>query len=244
MIWSVIVMGSTFDPRCHIGETHGIYTIVDVLDEKDKYGHYIYKAVCGVCGCVKFSHYGAFSGPLSMVHNCEHIKFDGTIRTKTYNWENKRLRSIYSGMVDRCYNHNSNDYQWYGGKGIRICDEWVSEPKLFEEWALNNGYNDNLTIDRVESDKDYCPENCQWISVKENSRKAGNVNWIEVDGVVLTGRQWSERFGIGINIINTVVRRYGINKAKELISAMLQEHPSTKSRKYNQSWLSVYNIQT
>lgn len=235
-------MGGTFDPRCHIGEIHGIYTIVDMLDEKDKYGHYIYKAVCNVCGYIKFSHYGAFSGPLSMTRNCEHIKFDGTIRTNTYNWQNKRLQSIYYGMVCRCYNHNDHNYKWYGGKGIRICDEWANEPQLFEEWALNNGYNDNMTIDRIESDKNYCPENCQWISLNENSRKSGNVNWIEVDDIVLTGRQWSEKFGIGINIINTVVRKYGIDKAKELICAMLKEHPSTKQRKHNQSWLSVYNI--
>lgn len=65
---------STIDPRCHVGETHGIYTLVDVLDEKDKYGHWIYKGVCNVCGREKFSHYGGFSGPKSIVTVCTHVK--------------------------------------------------------------------------------------------------------------------------------------------------------------------------
>jgi hypothetical protein len=109
--------------------------------------------------------------------------------------------------------------------------------------AIKNGYNDNLTIDRINANYDYCPDNCQWIPLIENSRKAGRVNWIDVNGEVLTGRQWSEKLGLGVNTINTALRDYGLIKTIELICAMLQEPPSVKHRKSHQTWFSVYNIE-
>ena len=157
--------------------------------------------------------------------------------------ENKRIEKIFKNMQQRCYNANNKDYKWYGGRGIGIYQEWRDNPKLFEEWAINNGYNDTLTIDRIDEDKDYCPDNCQWISRAENSRKAGRVNWITVGGDTLTGKQWSAKLGIGPNIINTAIRDFGEEKTKELIQAMLCISPGEKSRKSNQSWFSVYGIQ-
>ena len=85
-----------------------------------------------------------------------------------------RLYNIYSGMKQRCYNHNNQHYQWYGGKGITICNEWLGDNGLqnFFEWSLSHGYNENLTIDRLDSSKGYSPDNCQWITSSVNSGKA------------------------------------------------------------------------
>ena len=221
------------NPECHIGEIHGVYTIIDVLDEKDKYGHWIYKCICNECGYVKFSHYGGITGEKRKVMNCQH---------KRNYWSNKRLSKIFHKMMARCYNSNSKDYKWYGKKGIKICDEWYENPNNFEKWAINNGYQDNLTIDRIDPDKDYCPENCRWIPLKENSRRAGMVTWIELDEKIMTGRQWADYLNIGTNTINKIIHQYGVDKTKELILAMLKEPPSTKHRKSHQTWFSVYNI--
>ena len=70
-----------------------------------------------------------------------------------------RLYSIFSGMKQRCYNPNNQHYKWYGGKGITICDEWMGKDGLsrFMEWALNNGYEEHLTIDRIDSGEPYSP---------------------------------------------------------------------------------------
>lgn len=236
-------MGEKFDPKCHIGETHGIYTIVDVLDEKDKYGHYIYKSICNICGHEKFSHYGKISGEKSETKQCCHIRIHSDYIMYRHEWTNKRIGRIFRGIISRCYDENNKDYDWYGGKGVKICREWLDDPKLFEEWAMANGYQDNLTIDRIDSNKNYCPENCQWIPLEENSRKAGLVTWIDLNGKNMTGRQWADYLNIGTNIINTAIRKHGLNKAKELILAMLKEPPSTKQRKANQTWFSVYGIQ-
>lgn len=235
-------MAEKFDPKYHIGEVHGIYTIADITGEKDKYGHWIYKCICNQCGFEKYSHYGAIVGKRE-VNVCKHLRVNGEYILHRHVWESQRLKRIFHGMLLRCYNIENKDYFWYGHRGIQICEQWLNNPSQFEEWALANGYSDDLTIDRVESDKNYCPENCRWIPLEDNSRRAGSVNWIEVDGITLTGAQWAKRLNVGVNAINRIIREYGENKAKELIYAMLKEPPETKPHKSNQSWLSVYGIQ-
>lgn len=75
-------------------------------------------------------------------------------------------------MIYRCYDIKSNSYQYYGQKNIQVCDEWRQSKTLFFIWALNNGYQDNLTIDRIDSKGNYEPSNCRWISKSENSKRA------------------------------------------------------------------------
>ena len=112
--------GNKIDPRCHIGEIHGIYTIVDVLGEKDKYGHYIYKCVCNECGFEKFSHYGKISGEKSVTTQCKHLRVNGDYIPYGHKWENERIRSIFNNMVCRCNDPSSKDYKWYGAKGVSV----------------------------------------------------------------------------------------------------------------------------
>lgn len=87
---------------------------------------------------------------------------------------NDRIYRIWHNMKTRCYNPNYKGFHNYGGKGIVVCDEWKDDFEAFKEWAFENGYNDNLTIDRIDSNKSYCPENCQWISLSLNSAKANH----------------------------------------------------------------------
>lgn len=235
-------MSSKFDPKCHIGETHGIYTIIGLTGEKDKYGHWIYQCVCNECGFEKHSHYGEISGKYK-AEVCNHLRANGEYRIYGYRWGNKRLGQIFQSMISRCYNENDKNYRWYGNKGIQIDKGWMDNPKLFEEWSIKNGYSDNLTIDRVDADKDYCPDNCRWLTLEENTRRAGNVNWITVGDETLTGRQWAEKLGLGLLTIDTYIRKYGLDLTMQLIKAMLKEPPSAKYRKSHQTWFYVYGIQ-
>ena len=82
-----------------------------------------------------------------------------------------RLYTTWEAMKRRCYNPNCHQYQYYGGKGVKVCNEWL-EYESFKAWALANGYADTLTIDRIDANGDYEPENCQWITLSENISRA------------------------------------------------------------------------
>ena len=84
--------------------------------------------------------------------------------------ENQRLWEIYHGMKKRCLNKNDARYKDYGGRGIEICHEWLLSFDNFADWAKNNGYDDDLTIERINVNGNYEPENCEWITLKQQAR--------------------------------------------------------------------------
>ena len=230
-------MSNKNNPKAHIGEVHGVYELVDVSENTDKYSHYIYKGVCKECGYVKCSHYGSFSGQKSMVTSCNHLDASGQyiIQTK---WQNKRIGKIFQGMKARCYNSNDKAYRWYGAKGIKIYNEWLENPKLFEDWALTHGYQDDLTIDRINEDEDYCPNNCQWITGVDNAKYKSTTSLITVNNETHTGKDWATILGLGINIINTYIRKYGLNNTIQFIERYLK-NPGLKP-KNKQSYYDLY----
>lgn len=207
-----------------------------MLDKKDKYEHRIYKGVCQECGYETYSSYGKFSRR-DNAKICKHLDASGRY-VKPTQCINKRIMKILSGMKGRCYNKRDKNYKSYGAKGIHICDEWLDNPKSFEDWSLQNGYADNLTIDRIDSSKDYCPENCRWILLGDNSKYKSTTSLIEVNGEVHTGRDWADILGLGTNIINKYVRKYGLENTIEFIRRYIK-NPKMKPG-YKQSYYDLY----
>ena len=108
-----------------------------------------------------------------------------------------RIYGIYSGMKQRCYNPNDNGFSLYGGRGIKICDEWLGEDGFvnFHKWALANGYKDNLSIDRINVNGDYEPKNCRWAN-NSVQRKNQRQKEITINGETHTILEWSKKLNI------------------------------------------------
>ena len=91
---------------------------------------------------------------------------------KTHGQKGTRLYGIWEHMKSRCNNANTANFRSYGGKGIQVCEKWNNDFVAFMDWAIPNGYKEALTIDRINSDKDYSPHNCQWIPMLENIKRS------------------------------------------------------------------------
>lgn len=102
----------------------------------------------------------------------------------------------WASMKDRCYNKNAKQYKYYGGRGISVCEEWRSSFLAFREWSLKNGYNEGLSLDRIDPNKNYCPENCRWITMEDQQRNKRNVKIITYNGESHTIPEWSNILGI------------------------------------------------
>lgn len=109
---------------------------------------------------------------------------------------NTRLHKIWDGIKYRCYNPNAPRYEDWGGRGITMCDEWRDSFIAFYEWSIANGYNDTLSIDRINNDLGYCPENCRWATHKEQVKNRRCCINIEHNGIVKSLEEWSEESGI------------------------------------------------
>lgn len=129
----------------------------------------------------------------------------GAEKRKIFN--NKNLRAIFKGIRQRCYDVNSKSYCNYGAKGIAICDEWLSSPSLFEQWALNNGYHDGLTIDRIDNSLDYCPSNCRWVSKEIQNRNRSNVYLATLNGKTMSVSEWCRELNLCPSTIHARIRR-------------------------------------
>ena len=120
-----------------------------------------------------------------------------------------RLYRIWWGMKSRCCTPSDGDYSNYGARGIRVCDAWLASFDAFKDWALANGYTDELTIDRVDVNGPYSPENCRWATVKEQSRNRQNTLFIAYNGVTKSASEWAEQLGVSLWVIHSRYRRNG-----------------------------------
>lgn len=141
----------------------------------------------------------------------------------------KRLYVTWTNMKQRCYNASRNDYQQYGARGITVCDEWRDNYCDFEEWAMGNGYRDDLTLDRKDTNGPYSPENCKWSTVREQANNRRTNRMLTLGDETMTIAQWAEEIGMGSN---TLWRR--INNGWSVERALTEPvHHEKRPRRYS-----------
>lgn len=128
-------------------------------------------------------------------------------RARKHGNRNSRLYTIWNNMKMRCSNPSSISFKNYGGKGIKVCDEWFDTFESFYKWSINNGYHDSLTLDRIDSNGDYKPSNCRWATMKEQQNNRGNNNTLTYKNVQHTLAEWSDITGIPYDTLWTRIKR-------------------------------------
>jgi len=154
-------------------------------------------------------------------------------------------------MRQRCNNPNDQAYRWYGAKGVIVCPEWESSFLSFYTWAIANGYQDGLTLDRIKSNKNYEPSNCRWITREENTRRAkkgkpgsrlGAGKLIEYGGKSLTLSQWAGELGITYPALYNRLYKRNMSLAQALTPKSLQTYTYQGETKTLREWANKLGI--
>lgn len=128
------------------------------------------------------------------------IDMQGNKLAEKHGLSHTRLHRIWHSMYCRCYYPSTNQYKNYGGKGIKVCEEWkhIEGFIKFYNWATNNGYSDELTLDRIDVNGNYEPSNCRWVTKEVQDNNRGNNRRITYKGETKTLAQWSREYNINI----------------------------------------------
>lgn len=164
-------------------------------------------------------------GSLVSVRACHltsgHTKSCGCLQKETiaktatkHGKSGERILGIWYGIRKRCYNPNSKSFKDYGGRGIAVCDEWKDNFQAFYDWAMANGYSDDLTIDRKDVDGNYCPENCRWITNQEQQNNRRTSHLVTYKGETHTLKDWAKITGINYNTLRGRITNYKWNAEK------------------------------
>lgn len=199
-----------YNPKDLIGQTHKRLTVKEIA-VIDNQTYIICECTCGntikcfpyqfkngsysSCGCLKYDNLPQMWAS----HHKAHNRIDGRASEPLY--------GIWRQMNNRCSNPKAHGYSYYGGKGIKVCNEW-QDYISFKEWAINNGYQKGLSIDRINPNKNYEPSNCGWVtkSQQQQSHKSSN-RYLTYNGETLTIAEWSKKLNIPYRTINNRVNR-------------------------------------
>ena len=190
-----------------VGEKYGNLIVIDRHKCNDKFNkpQWLCKCDCGNTTIVKGANLKSGN-----TKSCGCLKIQASINNGKkikHGIRNSRIYEIWHNMKARCLNPNNKDFINYGGRGIIVCNEWKNDVKAFYDWAMANGYADDLTIDRIDNTGNYSPDNCRWVSAECQNRNKRNVVLLEYNGITKNLSEWSKETGIGITVLSNRLKR-------------------------------------
>ena len=217
------------------GNTYGKLYVNEIIGH-DNYNKVIYKCICE-CGNIVYTPGYLLKNNQIKSCGCEknisHLKHGDSKRGNT-----SHLYMIWSDMKYRCTNPKNHKYHKYGARGIKVCDEWLDKEhgyENFKSWALENGYKDNcgLSIDRIDVDGNYCPENCRWADNKMQQNNKRNTIYIRYKKWVYPLYIWSEITGLSPKLMRS--RKYKGWTDEEILTYTYDNvnHKKIKSQSIN-----------
>lgn len=170
------------------GNRYGALTVIERVANIDGKWAFLCK-----CDCGEFVEKQGCYLRNSIYPNCGCKRREAQI---THGMTGTRIYRIWFDMKRRCYKPNNKSYSRYGGRGITVCDEWRNNFEAFYNWAMDNGYNDNLSIDRINPNGNYEPINCRWITMSEQAKNRRNCHFITCNGRTQILADWAKETGI------------------------------------------------
>lgn len=188
------------------GQRFGRWTVIDrAADHFTKSGRPIVMWLCR-CDCGNKRPVDGLSLRSGKSVSCGCYRIENSRRMTTKRNEekppkyngmyDKRLYGVWYNMKNRCSNPNHKSRKIYYDRGISVCEEWNGSYESFCKWAYSHGYNEHLTIDRIDNEKGYCPDNCRWVTSKAQGNNRRNNHLVEMFGEVHTLAEWSEKLGV------------------------------------------------
>jgi hypothetical protein len=144
---------------------------------------------------------------------------------RTHGMSKTRIYHEWLSMRKRCNNENDKDYYRYGGRGIKVCDDWNESFERFYEWAMNNGYQDNLTIERLDNDKGYNSENCKWIPMSEQSNNREFCRLFTYNGKTQNLHRWCLEMNVDYKLVNNRINALGWDFEKAILTPKRKVNP-------------------
>lgn len=196
-----------------IGKKFGRLTVLSECEKRAKNGKIRYKCQCD-CGNITEVMGENLRRGITKSCGCL-LKEITSKRSITHGKTNTRIYAIWYHMKARCYNSNEHRYKDYGRRGINICDEWKDNFKAFYDWSMLNGYNDTLTIDRIDVDGNYEPNNCRWLTLKQQQENKRNSIKFTYNGETHCLREWCNILNINYKTVHKRihVHKWDIEKA-------------------------------
>lgn len=182
------------------GHVFGKLTVMTRVENRFQKAHWLCRCECGKTSIVQGGHLR--SGHTTSCGCMSPVK-------TTHGGTNERLYSIWGAMRRRCYKPKFTSYLNYGGRGIGVCKEWRSDYAAFRTWALKNGYQEGLELDRINVDGNYEPDNCRWVSRKVQANNKLDNRILELDGESKTMAEWANDIGISVQTLSSRLNKLG-----------------------------------
>ena len=212
------------------GKRYNNMTVIKSVYEKEyKNGKCVFvECVCD-CGNKKTVRISDLQSGRTTSCGCNKIKKSKQRNTK-HSMCDSRIYRIWSGMKARCKYKSCEEYRNYGGRGVSVCEEWLNSFVSFYNWSMSNGYKENLSIDRINVNGNYCPENCRWATTEEQSNNKRVNKFFNIDGENKTLMQICKEKGLNYRMVQSRIR-YGWDK-EHLFVGKLKKWKRLKRRNY------------
>jgi hypothetical protein len=196
------------------GKKFGLLHVIERVENDGKHPQWFCRCECGNEKVIRgynltyngMTSCGCQTRPSHFIHGFSH---------------KERLYTIWKGMQQRCTDPNWKGAKYYIEKGVSVCDEWRDYP-VFREWALSSGYTEGLSIDRINNDGNYCPENCRWTTPKTQANNQSRNRWLTFNGETKTMSEWADIVGIPYHTIKR--RIYSGWPIERTLTTPVKEH--------------------